>query len=164
MKWNNRYDECERQKSTAHPLNCTRRRTTIECQHAAPDLQTPPFPPLTHQFTSTTSRLFLAPLPVSHSINQSRSQAHRVHFRARCFFLCLLSVMSYQYQQPTGESQQSQAQSQGQQQQQAQPAQQQSASAHESQPTDSPAPAFNQQGSGGSQNGSESMGEKTTLW
>lgn len=59
--------------------------------------------------------------------------------------------MSYQYQQPTGDTQQQQ--------------QQQANSGHETPAGESPAPGFGQQqASGGSQNGSEPMGEKTTLW
>lgn len=75
-------------------------------------------------------------------------------FRARCFVSPFEFIMSYQYQQPTGESQQ------------------QASSGHETPAGESPAPGFNQQqqqpqqqqGSGASQNGSDTMGEKTTLW
>lgn len=84
--------------------------------------------------------------------------------------------MSYQYQQsPSGESQPQQQQNQQQQQQN----QQQASPAHDSPAGDSPAPGFNHQqqqaqgqqaqqqnaaGASDSQNGSENMGEKTTLW
>lgn len=77
--------------------------------------------------------------------------------------------MSYQYQQPAGEAQQAQQQPAQQQQQQSQQGQQgqqgqQPASGNASPVGESAAPGFNQQATGGSQNGSENMGEKTTLW